>query len=119
MEFDKRYKGFVVLTFMRRWAFIVFVVGMLVLMLLFSLPSKMVESDLELQSLGLNEKVEVYGEVVSERVIYPGTSLLKLDNGIDIVFEGLESFLGKDVRVFGMVSVYGARKQISAREILF
>ncbi|MFH1802246.1 MAG: hypothetical protein ABH864_02220 [archaeon] len=104
---------------MRRWAFVVFVVGMFVLMLMFNTGFKQVENDEALQSLEVNVRVETSGEVVSERIIYPGTKLLNMGNGIDVVFSGEGNFLGKEVSVVGRVSEYAGRKQVTAEEVLF
>lgn len=101
---------------MRRWAFIVFIFGMFVLALLFYLPVKKIE-DGNLSGNDINERVEVSGEVVSQRVLYGETSLLVLDNGFEILYEGEGLFNGREIRVVGRISEYKSKKQISAEDV--
>ena len=66
---------------MRRWAFVIAILGMFVLALLMNyLPAKEIKSYEDLQDLEINARVSLNGEVVEERIIYEGTKILILDN---------------------------------------
>lgn len=102
---------------MRRWAFIIFVSGVFVMFVLANLSPEEIESGEELSSVELNARVSVSGNVVGERVIYEGTRLIQLDNGIKILCECDEDFEGKEIKVVGKVSDYNGERQVTAEEI--
>jgi DNA/RNA endonuclease YhcR with UshA esterase domain len=99
---------------MRKWSFILYVLGMVCLILIYMLPGFEVES---LDGMELNERVIVSGKVISERGIYSGTKLLELDSGIRVVCECVESFEGREVRIEGFISEYNGNKQVSVERI--
>ncbi|MFH1425682.1 MAG: hypothetical protein ABIG28_03075 [archaeon] len=101
---------------MRRWAFVIFIIGMFVLLLFLGKSGERVEN---LEGLVENSKVIVSGEVVSERVIYEGTKLFVLDSGIELVCSCLGSFVGEEVEVEGVVEGYEGKKQVRVLEILW
>lgn len=119
MKFDKGYKVFDVTVTMRRWAFVIFVLGIFIMFVLGEYYIFEIEGGEGLESLEINSRVRVSGEVISERVIYQGTRLLELDNGINVLCECKENLLTKKLFVVGKVSEYDGRKQIIAEEVLF
>ncbi|MBU0466409.1 MAG: DUF4131 domain-containing protein [Nanoarchaeota archaeon] len=106
---------------MRRWAFIIAIVGMFVLLLLLSQKPVELESYDGLEELEINERVYVTGKVVEEKVIYGERKVLVLDvddGEIDLVFEGFGSFKGEEIEVVGKVGEYEGKKQIEVERIL-
>ena len=101
---------------MRRWAFVIFIVGIFLMFVFLNLSP--VETN-EIANLELNTLVSVSGEVVGERIIYAGTRILELDNGVVVLCECGESFKGKEIKVVGRVSDYEGTRQVVAEEILF
>ena len=99
---------------MRRIAFILYFVGMFVLVLLFMKSAREVES---LDGLEINSRVAVSGTVVEERAIYAETVLLTLDSGIEGICECSRNFEGKSVKIEGVVSEYESEKQITVERI--
>lgn len=97
---------------MRRWAFVVFMLGMLVLVGVLVFYVREVESYLELEGLEINQRVRLSGEVVSERVLYGDEKLLELDSGIVLICEGCGSYLDKEIFVEGVVEEYEDGKQV-------
>ena len=63
---------------MRRWAFIVAILGMFVLALMLNRSPISVENYSDLEVLEVNTRVSVSGKVVSERVLYEGKKLIEL-----------------------------------------
>jgi len=100
---------------MRRWAFVVAVFGMFVLVMFLGFFGKEVES---LEGLEVNQKVYLEGEVVEERFLFGNSRLLVLDNGIELVCECSGSFKGRDVEVVGVVSEFEGNKQVEVLEIV-
>lgn len=102
---------------MRRWAFIIAILGMFVLALLMNLPVREVDSYEEISGLEINTRVKISGEITSERVIYEDEKLLTLDNGVDLIYQGGGGFNGEEVEVIGLVSEYEGKKQITVEKI--
>jgi len=103
---------------MRRFAFIIAIIGMFVLSLFMGGEGKEIESYEELQGLEINAKVSVSGKVLEEKVIYEGTKLFILDTGIDLVCECIESFEGKEIEVEGIVSEFEGIKQVRVLRVV-
>ena len=101
---------------MRRFAFVIVILGMFVLVLLLSKGAIGIDSYEELEKLEINERVIVSGVVVSERVIFEDR-LLELDNGLELVCECEGGFKGNKVEVVGVVEEYRGRKQIRVLEL--
>jgi hypothetical protein len=104
---------------MRRWAFIIFVAGVFLMFVFANLPPEQISSASDLYSLELNTRISIFGKVTNERIIYPGTRLLDLDNGITVLCECEEDFADKEINVVGKISDYEGKRQIVAEEILF
>lgn len=101
---------------MRRWAFVIAILGLFVLVLVFGFNRIEVSSLDELLLLEINQRVFLTGNIVSERVIYSGTWLLVLDSGIEMVCSCTRSFFGQ-VDVEGVVSEYNGKKQVEVLKI--
>jgi hypothetical protein len=98
---------------MRRWAFVVAILGMFVLLFFLSYGEKEVDS---LEGLEINQRVLVGGTVVEERAI-SGGRILRLENGIEVVCECVGSFKGREVSVIGIVSEFEGEKQVDVLRI--
>jgi len=99
---------------MRRWAFIIVVLGMFFLGFMLVQEGKVVSSLEELEDLEVNQKVVIEGEIIESRLLYGNTRLLKLDSGIELICEC--SFSGS-VKVDGIVSEYEGKKQVEVLKI--
>ena len=102
---------------MRRWAFVVAVLGMFVLLLFLGFGEEEVGSYSELQELEINSRVVVSGEVVSERVISGRRRLLELDSGIVAVCECVGNFAEERVEILGVVSEFEGERQVEVLRI--
>jgi len=98
---------------MRKWAFIVFIVGMVILLgiMLFAGEEELDSVD-ELEDLVVNQKVSLAGKVVGEKIIYEDERILELDNGIVAVCSNCRECLDKEVLIKGVVSEYNGEKQV-------
>ena len=121
---------------MRKWAFVILILGMFVLLLLMNfLPAKNVGSYEELEKLEINTKVILSGKVVEERVLYEGTKSFELDiedsvnslalvsnetsrNGIELICECTDSFLDEKIIIEGVVSEYEGKRQVEVLKIM-
>jgi len=103
---------------MRRFAFVVLIVGMFVLVAALGFGEKKVMSYGDLIELEVNQKVFLRGVVESERVIYEGTKLIVLENGVELICGCSEIFYGKSAEVNGIVEEYEGKKQVRVLEII-
>ena len=101
---------------MRRYAFAIAILGMLVLAY-FLLNGSVVEvKDVkDLESLTANQKVNAEGVVVGERKYGKG-SLMELDNDIVLVCD-CYGFEGSKVEVLGLVEDYTGEKRIKVLKL--
>jgi hypothetical protein len=103
---------------MRKWAFIISILGMFILVLVLNVSPIKIETYSELEKLEVNTKVSMSGIVVSERIIYEGTKLFEMSNDIELVCECLDNLEGKQINVIGIVEEYKDKKQIRVLEII-
>jgi hypothetical protein len=103
---------------MRRFAFIIAILGILVLAILMNLPPKEISDKEELSSLEINQKVSIQGKVTSERILYENQKLLVLDNKIELVCECPSAFKDKNISVLGIISEYDGKKQVTVLRII-
>jgi len=96
---------------MRRWAFVIAVLGMLVLLGYFVFDVREVDS---LEGLEINQRVILGGEVVGEENSY-GRRVFKLGNGIELVCEGCGDFVGGEIVVEGIVLENGRVEVLEIR----
>lgn len=102
---------------MRRIAFIVAVLGVVVLALFLNHKEITVESYSELEKLEVNQKVFLEGRVEGERFLSSGNKLFVLDSGIEVLCSCVDSFGDSRIEVIGIVSEFNLRKQVEALEI--
>ena len=102
---------------MRRWAFVIAILGMMAMLFLINLPAQEVASYEDIADLEVNTRVRVAGEIVGERIIYGNEKLLSLDKGIEMVYYGDGRFNGESVEVVGLVSEYNGKKQMTIEKI--
>lgn len=103
---------------MKKIALIAFVLGVLVLVLLFELPANEIKSLDDLEKLETNSKVFLKGKVESERLISEGRRIFDV-KGIDVVCDCADAriLIGKEVEIEGIVSEYEGEKQVTALKI--
>ena len=102
---------------MRRFAFVIMILGMFVLFWFMGSDGEEIESYEDLENLEINQKVFLEGRIISERIIYSGTKLIILDSGIELVCECVGNFIGEDVFVEGVVEEYKGKKQVGVLAI--
>ena len=97
---------------MRKWQFIISVVGIFVLLILtMELPVKSINSQKDLEKLVDNQKVELSGRVIKESQW--GTSLLlTLDNKVQLICNCPKSkiYQNKNISALGLVSSFGGKR---------
>jgi hypothetical protein len=100
---------------LRKVSFIIAFIGVCILLVFFTLPSKEFGN---LEELRDNEKVTLTGKVVSERD-FEDFRIFSLNRyEIDLVCDGCESYFGEDVRVLGVINEYEGKKQVRVLEII-
>ena len=104
---------------MRRFAFAISIFGLLVLALLLNLIPIKVENYSELDNFEINQKVILEGKIMEERILFEGTKMLVLDNGIELICECNENFKGKNIEVAGVVEEYNGKKQVRVLKIFY
>ena len=97
---------------LKKISFILSLVGIAFLIGLFL--SSPIELD-DIDELEINEKVVLTGEVENERDF--GDFKIWSVEGVTAVCNCKESYLGEEVRVVGIVDVYGGEKQVRVLEI--
>jgi len=103
---------------MKRLAFAITIIGIFVLIILLNLSSPTVINNYsELSKLTDNTKVQTTGRVVSERILYEDTKLLKLDNNIEILCQACPLYINRTLEVIGTIETYINRTQINALKI--
>ena len=105
---------------LRKYAFIIAILGIAVLLGLLMLSPKELYSLDELDSMEINEKVVLEGKVESERDF--GDFKVLSVRGIEIVCEcggeNDESYLGKEVKIIGLVRKFNDNKQVRVLRIV-
>ena len=103
---------------MRRFAFIIAVLGMVILLFILSFGKmERIESYEKLEELEVNKRVFIVGEVVEEKIIFGARKVLVLENGVQLVCECAGNFKEKKVEVEGIVSEFEGKKQIEVLRI--
>jgi hypothetical protein len=104
---------------MRKIAFIIAISGIffLFLILAFSKPLAVYNSS-DLSKLTDNTKVSTTGKVISERILYGTTKLLKLDNNIELVCSSCPSYANKTIQVIGTAEKYLNKTQVQVLRII-
>jgi hypothetical protein len=104
---------------MRRLAFAITILGIFVLIVLLNLSSpKIINNYSSLSKLTDYTKVQTTGRVVSERILYGDTKLLKLDNNIEVLCQACLSYVNRTLYVIGTSESYINRTQINALKII-
>ena len=104
---------------MRRLAFAITILGIFVLIILLNLSSPIVINNYsELSKLTDYTKVQTQGRVISERILYADTKLLKLDNNLEILCQACPSYINRTLQVIGTSETYINRTQINALKII-
>lgn len=101
---------------MRRWAFVVVIIGILILFgILFFTKETEISEQKELEKLMENEKVRVIGTIEEERN-WGNEKLLILDNEIEVISD-LGKLEGKKIEIHGTVDDF-EKKRIRAIKIV-
>lgn len=103
---------------MKRLALAITLLGIFVLIILLNLSSPaVINSYSELSKLTDYTKVQTTGKVISERIIYENTKLLKLDNNIEILCKACPSYINRTLKALGTSETYLNKSQITALRI--
>lgn len=104
---------------MRKIAFMIAIAGIFILLylLLFSSPIA-INKPADLSKLTDNTQVSATGRVVSERILYGTTKLLKLDSNIELVCTSCPSYLNKTIQILGATEKYLNKTQVIALRII-
>ena len=104
---------------MRRITFILAISGIAILLyLLVSQNPVKIHSPRELNGLVDNSLVQTSGSVISERIIYGTTKLIKLSNGIELICDSCPSYLNKTIQILGTSEKYENITQINILRII-
>jgi len=103
---------------LRKYAFIVAILGIAVLLGLLILSPKELDSSDELDSMEINEKVVLEGKVESERD-FGGFRIMGIEGkDFKVICECEESYLDKEVEILGLVEEFNDKKQVRVLRIL-
>ena len=103
---------------MKKLSFIIVILGIFILLLIMALSSPaLVFAPSDMSKLGVNSKVQTTGKVISERMLYENTKLLKLNNSIEIICNSCPSYINRTIYVTGIVDKYQNKTQILALKI--
>lgn len=103
---------------MRRLSFIVTLTGIFILLILINFSSpKTITGPQQLEKLTDYTKVQTSGRVISERILYDETKLIKIDNNIEIICNSCPVYLNKSISVIGTSEKYENKTQIVALKI--
>lgn len=103
---------------LRKLSLITTILGILALFLILNLSSPIeVNSPEQLSKLTPNQKVTTTGEVISERVLYAQTKLIKLNNSIELVCDSCPACKNKTIQAIGTAEQYENKTQISVSKI--
>ena len=102
---------------MRRYAFVIVILGMFAMVLLLNKNPAEINSFEELKNFEVNTRVKVEGRVLQKINLYDEVVLLKLNKNIELICECNESFVNKTVNAVGKVEEYKNKKQIMVLEI--
>ena len=104
---------------MRRLAFAITLAGIFILLMMLNLTNPLiVDNYSSLSTLTEYTKVQTTGRVISERVLYENTKLLKLDNNIEVLCQACPSYVNRTLQVIGTSETYINRTQITALKII-
>jgi DNA/RNA endonuclease YhcR with UshA esterase domain len=95
---------------MRKYAFILAIVGISVLLGMLILSPMEISNVEELKNLEINSKVSIIGNVEDERN-FGDFKILKV-RGVELVCDCVNSYLGKELEIVGLVAVFEGEKQI-------
>jgi len=98
---------------MRRRAFVVALVGMLILAWFFVFDVKEVDS---LDGLEVGQRVKLFGEVVREKNSY-GERIFELDNGVELRCGDCAVKVGEEIFVEGVVGEFKGRRWVEVLTI--
>jgi hypothetical protein len=101
---------------MRRYAFILTILGLFTLfLLLFVLPPKTIQNPEDFQFLEENQKVQVHGKVVKE-TLRTNEKILILDNEIELICDrSCPSYLNKEISAIGLLEKFNKPQIIVLR----
>jgi len=103
---------------MRRLAFAITIIGIFILIIMLNLTNPLiVDNYSSLSKLTDYTKVQTQGRVISERILYEDTKLLKLDNDIEILCQACPSYINRTLQVIGTSETYINRTQVTALKI--
>ena len=109
---------------LRKYAFIVAILGIAFLLGLLILSPKELGSLDELDSMEINEKVMLKGKVGSERDFGDfriwKLSVIEGDTEIDfeVICDCKESYLGREIEIVGLVSEFNGERQVRVLRVL-
>ena len=100
---------------LRKISFIVVILGLAFLFYLLMMSPKEINSLDELDSLEINEKVIFKGIVDSQRDF--GDFRILVVDGIKVVCNCVDSYIGREVEVEGFIDEFNDKKQVRASRI--
>ena len=103
---------------MRRVSLIVAVIGIFIIVgiMVFSENYTIIQDQEDLESLIINEKVVVNGRVDSERIL-EDFRILRIKD-IEVVCDCSRGFFGENVKIYGVVGEFDAKKQVEALRVV-
>jgi hypothetical protein len=103
---------------LKRICLIITLAGIFTLLILlnFSAPI-IVDNYPNLEKLTDNTKVQIHGKVISERILYETTKLIKLNNSMEIICNSCPNYLNQTINVIGTTETYGNKTQVNALKI--
>jgi hypothetical protein len=93
--------------------------GIFILLVLLNFsPLIVVSAPSDLSKLADNTKVSTTGKVLSERILYEQTKLLKLNNSLELICSSCPNYQNQTLKVIGLIDKYENKTQISALRVI-
>jgi hypothetical protein len=108
------FKPFGLFISMKKYVFIISILGISVLLILLIFFPKEIEKR-SIEDMEINEKIIFEGKIENERN-FGDFRILNID-GLDIICDCKESYLGKHVEIVGLIDEYNGNKQIKVLKI--
>lgn len=97
---------------MRRISFILAMVGLTTLLFLLNTSPKEATTPEDLENYQINQLVTLKDEVISQRIIYEGTTLYQTQKGFELICECTQNLKDQELTITGTLEEYEGKKQV-------
>lgn len=88
------------------------------MLFLLNYPTKTVSKSQDLENYQVNQLVTLTDKVISQRLIYEGTTLYKTQKGFELICDCTNNLKDQEITIQGLVEEYEGKKQVRILEII-